>query len=212
MLVDDLIGQFQHLGGGLGVKGRGVLVQKEQLGTVHGGHEQRDCLALAAGEQADLGGQAILQTKLQGRQQLAVMGPVCLTHAAHEAPLDAALGGDGQVLGDLHIRGGALHGILEHAAQELRPLVLGHIGYVHAVDFDGAVVRLPHACDGVEQGRFACAVAADDGDEIAVLQLQIQPVQGGLGVDRACVEGLLQVGDLKHGAHLLRWDEGICAW
>ena len=56
---DNAIGQFQHLSCRLGVKGSGMLVQKQQLGLVHGGHQQRHSLALTAREQTYLGRQTV---------------------------------------------------------------------------------------------------------------------------------------------------------
>ena len=40
----------QHLGRRLGVQGGGVLVQQQELWLFQGRHQQRDRLALAAGE------------------------------------------------------------------------------------------------------------------------------------------------------------------
>ena len=45
------------------------------------------------------------------------------------------------------------------------------------------------AGDGVEHGGLARAVAADDGDEIPVMEGQIQTVQGFLGVDGLMLQG-----------------------
>ena len=107
-----------------------------------------------------------------------------------------------QIFRDLHIGSGSLHRILEHAAQELGPLMLGHTRHIHAVDLNGAEIRLPHAGDGILQGGLAGAVAADDGDKVAFLDVQVQTIQSGLGIDGARVKGLLQIGDLKHRRYL----------
>ena len=50
---------------------------------------------------------------------------------------------------------------------------------------------------------------------ISLFDVQVQAVQGGLGIDGAGIEGLLQIGDLKHGPSLPSvhpWDAGICVW
>ena len=54
ILAHDAVRQLEHLGRRRGVERRGVLVEQEQLRLLQGGHEQRQRLALAAGEQADL--------------------------------------------------------------------------------------------------------------------------------------------------------------
>ena len=192
-----------------------MFVEEQQPGAVHRRHQQRDGLPLAAGEQADLGGKAVFQAEFQRGEQLAVALAVRAPDAAHKAALFAALGGDGEVLGDLHIRRGALHGVLKDAAEELGALVFRHARHVHAVDLDGAIIRLPHAGDGVEQGGLARAVAADDGDKFAVSDLQIEAIERRLGVDGTGVERLLQVRDPKHLPHLhspYPAAAGTCVW
>ena len=105
----------------------------------------------------------------------------------------AAPGGEGEVLLDLHVRGGAGHRILKHAAEERRALVLGQAGDVRAVEHDFALVDRPDAGDGVERGRLARAVAADHGDEIAVVQVEVDAGERDVFIDRAGVERLVQV-------------------
>ena len=87
----------QHLGGSLGVQGGGVLVQQQQLGLLQGGHQQGQRLALAAGEQAHLGGQPVLQAQIQDLQQLPVLLPLGLGDAGAEgaAPCRGARPGPG---------------------------------------------------------------------------------------------------------------------
>ena len=113
--------------------------------------------------------------------------------------LMAAAGGEGEVLFDPHRGGGAHHRVLEHAADECRALVLGQVRDVGAVDDDLAGVDKERAGGGVEHRGLARAVAADDGDEVAVVQRQTQAVQRGLGVDGAGVKGLIKFLEFKHG-------------
>ena len=102
-----------------------MLVEEQQLGLGEGGHEQRQGLALAAGEQADLCVQARLQPQAKAGEKLGVLGPLVLGDAPGEAAALAAATGQGEVLHDLHVSGGAAHGVLEDAAQVLGALGLG---------------------------------------------------------------------------------------
>ena len=63
--LDDLLGELEHLGCGLGVERGGVLVEEQQLGLHQRGHQQRKRLALAAGEQAGLGGEPVFKAEVQ---------------------------------------------------------------------------------------------------------------------------------------------------
>ena len=62
-------------------------------------------------------------------------------------------------------------------------------GNIHVVDDDAALINSPYPGDRVEHGGFSRAVAADDSDEIAVVQMQAQPVQSYLFIDGFGVEG-----------------------
>ena len=99
---------------------------------------------------------------------------------------------------DLHDRIQAGHRILKYAAEETRALMLGQIGQVVAVQMNHARIHRIHACDQVQRGGLAGAVAADDGNEIAVLKSQVQVVNGTLFVYRARVEGLVNPFELQH--------------
>ena len=113
-----------------------------------------------------------------------------LRDAPAQRALLAAARGEGEVFLDLHVRGRAHHGVLEHAADVLRAAVLRHGSHVHTVEDDAPVIHRPDTRDGVEHGGFAGSVAADDGHEIARLQVQGQAVERPLFVDGAGVEGL----------------------
>ena len=201
--LDDLLGGVQHLGRRLGVQGGGVLVQQQQLGLLQGGHQQGQGLPLAAGEQAYLAGQPILQAQIQDLQQLLILLPLGPGDAGAEGAALPPAGGQGQVLLDLHGGGGAHHGILEHPADELGPLVLGQAGHILPVDGDGAAIHRIDAGHQVEQGGLARAVAADHRHEVPVVEGEGHAVHGPLLVDGAGVEGLVDFLDLKHGSALL---------
>ena len=177
-----------------------MLVQQQQFGPVHGGHQQGQRLALAARQQAHPGGKAVFQPQVQGLEQLFVFLPFLAGDAGAQGAGLATAGRQGQVFFDLHGGGGAGHGVLKDPADVLGPLVLAQAGDVGAIDHDLALVHRPDAGHRVQHGGFARAVAPDDGDEIALVQMERQSVQGRLFVDGAGVEGLGNVLNVKHGA------------
>jgi len=198
-LAHDAVSELHDLGSGLRVEGCGVLIEQQQLGALERCHQQRERLALAAGERRDLRGQAGLKAEAETAEQLTVLLLFFFRHAPGKTAALAAAGGEGEVLFDPHRGGGAHHRVLEHAADECRALVLGQVRDVGAVDDDLAGVDKERAGGGVEHRGLARAVAADDGDEVAVVQRQTQAVQRGLGVDGARVEGLIKFLEFKHG-------------
>ena len=111
-----------------------------------------------------------------------------------DAPLETAFlpaaGGEGEVFFQLHIRGSAHHGVLEHAADEVGALMLGQGGDILPVEDDAPLVHGPDARDSVEHGGLARPVAADNGDEVAGSEMQVQAVKRLFLVDRAGVKGL----------------------
>ena len=201
VFLHDLGREGQHLERRLGVQSGGVLIQQQELGLVHGSHEQGQCLTLTAGQQAHAGGQAILQAQVQALEQFTVALPFGLGDTDPQAAALAAPGGQGKVLLDLHGGGGAGHGVLEHAADVGGTLVLPQFGHVGAVNDDLAAVHRPHTSHSVQHGGFARTVAADDGDKITFVQFQVQTVQGRFLVDGTGVEGLGNILDLKHFLH-----------
>ena len=106
--------------------------------------------------------------------------------------------GEGKVLFNLHRGGRAHHGVLKDAADEGGALVLRKVRHVRTVDDDLAGVDEERAGGGVEHRRLARAVAADDGDEIAVVERDAQAAEGGLCVDRAGIKGLVEILEFKH--------------
>ena len=61
----SLYRELHDLGGGLRVECRGVLIEQQQLGALERCHQQRESLALAAGERRDLRGQAGLKAEAE---------------------------------------------------------------------------------------------------------------------------------------------------
>ena len=149
VLVDDFIGQIEHLGRRGRVQRGGVLVKQQQLWLSQRGHHQRQRLALSAGEQTDLCGHAILQTEIQGLEQLVIGGRLVLGDAPAKSALLAAAHGQGHVLDQLHVGGGAHHRVLEYAADQKGALVLGQSCQIVAVEHDAALIHAPHTGDRV---------------------------------------------------------------
>ena len=178
-----------------------MLVQQQELGLVHGSHQQGQCLTLTAGKQAYTGGQTIFKAQIKGLEQLTVLLTLGLRDADAQGTWLAAAGCQRKVFFDLHGGGSAGHGVLKHAADVSGTLMLAQAGHIHTVNNDLAFVHRPHTGNCVQHGGFACTVAADHGNEIALVQLQVQAVQGSFLVDRASVKGLGNVLDLKHFLH-----------
>ena len=202
VLVDDLLGQIEHLRGRLGVEGRSVLVEQQQARFSERGHEQGECLALAAREQADLSVEARVQTKIQALEQLDVLVLFGLGDAPRKTAALAAALGEGQVLGNLHVCCGAAHGVLEHTAQVLGALRLAQTRDVGAVELDNARIERIHAGDHVEQRGLAGAVAANHGYKVAVVKGEVDAGECALLGDGTLVKGLFDVRELKHLPHL----------
>ena len=201
VFLHDFGREGQHLERGLGVQRSGVLVQQQELGLVHGSHQQGQCLTLTAGKQAHTGRQAVFQTQIQRLEQFTVLLALCFGNANAQGAGLAAACSQGKVLFDLHGGSSAGHGVLKHAADVSGTLMLAQAGHIHTVNNDLAFVHRPHTGNCVQHGGFACTVAADHGNEIALVQLQVQAVQGSFLVDRASVKGLGNILDLKHFLH-----------
>ena len=71
-------------------------------------------------------------------------------------------------------------------------------GDVLIAQCDAALVGDEAAGDGVEQGGFARAVGAHDGGKVPGFHVQADTVQGHFFIDRAGVESLVQIVQLKH--------------
>ncbi|MEZ5208836.1 MAG: hypothetical protein R2690_18110 [Acidimicrobiales bacterium] len=94
--------------------------------------------------------------------------------------------GDAQVLGDAQRREHAL-AAGHHGDAELGDLVRRGVGDVTALEDDGAGVGLDHAGDGLQQGRLAGAVGAEQRHDLALVDLDVD-VEEDLDVAVAHVE------------------------
>ena len=76
--------------------------------------------------------------------------------------------------------------------------MLGKARHVHPADENTPGIHRPHARHRIQQRGFARPVAAYNGDEIALVQLQAQPAQGFFLIDGARVERFINILHLKH--------------
>lgn len=65
LLADDVICRREDFVGRLGIEGRRRFVEEEDVRFLQSRHEERDGLALTAGEEADAGLEAIFQAKVE---------------------------------------------------------------------------------------------------------------------------------------------------
>ena len=198
VLVHDVVGQAHDGLGADWVEGGGVLVQEEHIGHDDGGHDEGEGLALAAGEGADFDVHAILKAHAKAGEVFAEEVAVFLRQREAQRP-DAAGGvGESEVFLDGHVRRAAAQRILEEAADDARAFVRWQIGDVLPFEVDAPSIDEEIATDGVEEGGFPCAVGADDGDEIAFLDVQREAVEGFVDVAGACREGFFEFSQCEH--------------
>ena len=158
------------------------LVEQEDLRLAHDGTADRDALALAAREFA----RAALQQRLE-LQDARGLG---------DARLDLGLGRSGEPEAEAHV-GGNVHvgvervGLEHHGDLALRGREIVHLA---AADGDGAARYGLQPGDGAQQGGLAAARGADEDDEGAVLDGEVDVLQ-----DLDGAEGLLQVLDQDFG-------------
>ena len=106
--------------------------------------------------------------------------------------------GKGEIFFDGHVGGGTFQRVLKHPSDELAALIVRQAGDVLTVQTNVAAVYRERTGNGVEQGGFARAVGAENGDEIAFFQVQTQVCQCLFLVDGAGVEGFGNVGNFQH--------------
>ena len=176
--------------GSTGIQGSGVFIQKQQFGGYQGGHQQSQCLALAAGKQAYAVIHTVFQPQLQLCQTLPEVCPVGLADPGEGGGMTGCPHvGQSQIFFDGHIGGCALQGILEQPADEFASFEIRQGGNILAIQDHPTGVRLESAGNGTEESGLACTVGAQNGDEIAFVQMQIHPSQGGFFIDCALGKG-----------------------
>ena len=191
-----------HVDPQLGIEVRQRLVEQEGLGLADDRPPDRDPLALAAGQLARLAGQQLGQAQQLGRP-FDVGGDFLLDAAcARDGP-----GSERQPLPGVQPPHTQRHGdVVEDRQVGIERVGLEHHGEVaparlHAADVagldDDRAVALPlEPGDDPQQGRLAAARRADQRDELAVGDLEIDAPQH-LGA----IEALSDVPDrqLRHG-------------
>ena len=155
-----------------------MLVEQQQLGRHHGGHEQCQRLALTAGQKPHRTLHPVLQSHPQQRELLAEFLPVGAAHPAENrmsGPRRTQIG-NGEILLNAHIGRRALQRILKQVADRAAAAVLLLKGHILAVEHNGALVHIKAAGDGVKHGGFTRAVGAHHGGKITVLEIQRQMI------------------------------------
>ena len=195
VLTDDFLGKGQDLRGGLRIEGRGMLIEQEQVRTLQGRHQQGQGLALTTGQEADLTGHTTLEAEAETLERILIELPLLLGNRPAETSALPSAEGEGHILLDLHVGGGTLHRILEYASDVLRTLALRLLRDVLTIDLDDAGIDRIGTGDHIEKGRLAGAVTADDGNEITIVQDQVDATQCLLFIDGSLVKGLSYVLD-----------------
>ena len=183
-----------------------MFIQKQQLGRHQGGHQQRQRLPLTAGQQTHRGVHPVFQSQTQHGKLFPETFPVCLADHGKRG----CVGGcphirQRQVFLNGHIGGSALQRILEKAADILAALEIGKMGDILAIQNHTAAIRGKGTGDGTEQSGFTGTVGAQNSDEVALAEGQINARQGSLFVDGAFGEGLLDVFQFQHLSFLPFW-------
>ena len=170
VLRHNLFRQSQYLLRRGGVKGGSVFVQKQQLGRYQRRHQQRQRLTLAAGQQTHGMIHPVFQPQLQLRQLFPESGTILRRDHGEGRPFFRRPQiGQRQIFLDGHAGGGAFQGVLKEPADEFAALVIRKTGDILPVQTDGSLVHHERTGDRAEQGGFARAVGAENGDKIAAI-------------------------------------------
>ena len=185
----DLLDDAEDLLDDDGRKAQGGLVEQEEPGPGHEGAAHGQHLLLAAGQGAALLGDALLQDGKELEDVVHVAGDAVPVAAKEGAEIQVLahreLGEDEAPLG--HLRDAELDDVVR------RQLVDGG-----AVPDNFARARMEYAADGHERRGLACAVGADEGDYLPVVDADGDVLQG---LDLAVVG--VDLPELKHCRSLL---------
>ena len=178
---------------GGGVHGAGGVVQDEDLGVLEQGPGDAQPLLLPAGHVHAPLAQVRVVTLGEGLDEIVGAGGLA-------GGFDLVIGGVGiaplQVLFD---GAGEEHVLLQHHADGAPEGVGGIVLHVHAAHLHGPGVHLIEPGDQLDQAGFAAAGAADDADDLAASDVQVDVRQGGVLV----AAGVGEVHMVKvHGAVL----------
>ena len=198
MLRHDALREREHLFRRARVERRRVLVEQQKLRRHHRRHQKRQRLPLTAREQTDGLAQTVLQSHVElrelGAEELAVLG----RDAAERIAVRRTQIREGKVFLNAHVRRSAAQRVLKQPPDDTAAVVLTCKGNVLAIQQDASLVHIKAARDGVEERGLARAVRADNGDEIALVEMERQIGNGALFVHRSNVEGLGDVLNVQH--------------
>src|SRR3954469_11004300 len=170
----------------LGVEVRQRLVHEEDLRLTHDGAAHGDTLALTAGERLRLAVQVLAQVE-DLRGLLDLLADLRLVDAGD-------LEREAHVVGDRHVR--VQRVVLEHHGDV--PVLGRQVRDVAVTDADGAGVDVLQAREHPQGGGLSAARRADQDEELAVLDVDLERVDGGLGGTRVD-PGRLVERDSGHG-------------
>lgn len=162
----------------LGVEVRQRLVHEEDLGLTHDGAAHRDTLALTAGEGLRLAGEVVREVQ-DLRRVLDLLADLGLRDTGD-------LEREAHVVGDRHVRVERV--VLEHHRDV--PVLGRQVRDVAVTDADGAGVHVLEPREHAERGGLAAAGGTDEDEELAVLDVDLQSIDGGLlgtRVDPGCL-------------------------
>ncbi|OEI67478.1 phenol hydroxylase [Curtobacterium sp. ER1/6] len=181
----------------LGVEVRQRLVHEEHLGLTDDRAAHRDALTLTTGERLRLAAEVLLEVEELGG----------LLHAGGALLLADAgdLEREAHVLGDGHVR--VQRVVLEHHRDVA--VLRRDVGDVALADADGAGVDLFEAGEHAQGGGLAAARGADEDEELAVGDVQVEGVDRGAGAS-GVETGCLVVGDGRHERSILPSPAGTC--
>ncbi len=162
----------------LGVEVRQRLVHEEDLGLADDGATHRDALTLTTRERLRLARQVLLEVEQLGGLEHA-LGALFLADAGD-------LQGEAHVLGDRHVR------VQRVVLEDHRDVAVlrRDVGDIAVADEDAARVDLFEAGQHAQRGGLTATGGADQDQELAVGDLEVQLVDrgaGAAGVEAGCV-------------------------
>ena len=162
------------------------LIEQDVVGVLGEGHGDQRALALSAREGVDVGVAQVGEIKVSE----GAVDDVAVVCARAAAVVGEA--GEGQQFFD----GEAAHeaGLLLQDGEFARDGAAVTCRDVEGIDADAAALQRVEAGDEREQGAFTSAVGADEGDDAAGGEFEVDVVQDGLVAD-----AVIEVGDGNHG-------------
>ncbi len=149
----------------LGIERRRVFIQQQQLGFQPRGHQQRQRLALAAGERTD----GVVETAFQPHLERGDTFPQRFHQMRRQSPAEPTRmptsARQRKIFSDRHRGRGAAERVLKHAADEPRTFVLRPFCDVVIGKPYGAFIDVERTRDGIQQRGFSRAVHAEHDDE-----------------------------------------------